>query len=198
MGDISEELEALEIENFDHQYFVPLSELQKLLTPERISSLLQESDIKFYDRAESTDAVLNNGLRLFAILASIRNINYIDRFMRSNYLSGGQLDSKLPMDKAKLLTILQNEDVSRKFFRKQWIFCTPIFRDDQSYQELDDRTILPFLKLTKLLPGGFSAISKVRLGASHHQIFGGQNQVSQPSFIMVLCFSYTEIARFDL
>jgi hypothetical protein len=182
MADICGELDALEIENFEHKCFVPLSKLQVLLTRERILDLLQESDIKFYDRNEVTNAVLNNGLRLFATLASIRNIDCIVRFLKADYFSGGQFDSKLPMNESNLQTILQNEDISRKFFRKQWTFLAPVLREDQSHRELDDRTIMPFLSSTPIGHGGFANVFKVRVDASHHQILGAQSEVGPPSF----------------
>src|SRR5271163_1278567 len=120
MTDICAELDALEIENFEHKFFIPLSKLEKLLTRERIIDLLQQHDVEFYVRDEVTNAVLKNGRRLFAILASIRDIKSITRFLEADYFSGGQFDSKLPLSESSLLTILRDRDKCVQFSRKQW------------------------------------------------------------------------------
>jgi len=178
MTDICAELDALEIENFEHKFFIPLSKLEKLLTRERIIDLLQQHDVEFYVRDEVTNAVLKNGRRLFAILASIRDIKSITRFLEADYFSGGQFDSKLPLSESSLLTILRDRDKCVQFSRKQWRFLAPIFREDQSYRELDDRTILPFLSSTPIKDGGFANVFKVRVDASHHKIPGAPVEVS--------------------
>jgi len=178
MTDICTELKALRIENFENKFFIPLSKLEQLFTRERIIDLLQEHGVAFYVQTEVTNAVLKNGLRLFAILASIRDINSITRFLQADYFSGGQFDSKLPLSESSLLKILQDPDKCLKFFRRQWRFLAPVLREDQFYRELDDRTILPFLSSTLIRSGGFANVFKVRVDASHHQIPGTQAEVS--------------------
>jgi hypothetical protein len=181
MTDICTELENLEIENFEHKFFIPLSKLEQLFTRERIVALLRQHGIEFYVQVEVTNAVLKNGLRLFATLASIRDIKSITQFLKSDYFSGGQFDSTLPLSEASLLTILSDPDRCLQFFRKQWRFLAPVFREDQSHRELDDRTILPFLSSTPIGHGGFANVIKVRVDASHHQIPGVQAEVSPTS-----------------
>jgi hypothetical protein len=184
MADICAELDALEIENFEHKLFIPLSKLEQLLTPERIVALLQQHDIKFYLQTETTNAVLKNGLRLFATLASIRGINLITRFLEADYFSGGHFDSKLPLSESALLTIVRDPERCLQFSRKQWRFLAPVLREDQSHRELDDRTIMPFLSSTPIGKGGFSNVFKVRVDASHHRIPSAQAEVS--SFLVNL------------
>lgn len=178
MSDICTELDNLEIENYEHKFFIPLNKLEQLFTRERIVTLLQQHDVEFYLRIEVTNAVLKNGLRLFATLASIRYIKSITRFLESDYFSGGQFDSKLPLSEASLQTILRDSERCVQFSRKQWRFVAPVLREDQSHRELDDRTILPFLSLTPIRDGGFAKVFKVRVDASHHQIPGAQAEVS--------------------
>jgi hypothetical protein len=178
MADICAELDALEIENFEHKFFIPLAKLEQLFTRERIAALLQEHDIEFYVRTEATNAVLKNGLRLFATLASIRGINSITRFLEADYFFGGHFDSKLPLSESALLTIVGDAERCLQFSRKQWRFLAPILREDQSHRVLDDRTIMPFLSSTPIGKGGFSNVFKVRVDASHHQIPSTKAEVS--------------------
>ena len=178
MTDICTELDALEIENFEHKFFIPLSKLEQVFTREKIVALLQQHGVEFYLQIEITNAVLKNGLRLFATLASIRDIKYITRFLESDYFSGGQFDSKLPLSEASLLAILRDPDRCLQFFRKQWRFLAPVLLEDQYHRELDDRTILPFLSWTPIMDGGFANVFKVRVDASHHQIPVAQTEVS--------------------
>jgi hypothetical protein len=126
IGDICDELEALEIEYFNHKYFVPLSKLHGLLTRDRVLSLLQKSDIKFYDRAEITDAALKNGLRLFKILASIWSINCIDRFMKSNYLSGWSLTQSCQWTRPNFWPFSKTRISAVGFFGNSGHFVLPL------------------------------------------------------------------------
>jgi hypothetical protein len=185
MADICNELDGLEIENFEHKYFIPLGKLKRLFTRERIGDLLQQHDIKFYDRTEITNAVLNNGLRLFATLASIRGISFITQFLKADHFSGGQFDSKLPLRESSLKAILPNSETCTQFFKKQWRFLAPVLREDQSHRELDDRTIMPFLSSTPIGYGGFAKVFKVRVDASHHRIQGHQTEASPSLYICI-------------
>jgi hypothetical protein len=128
---------------------------------------------------EATISVLNNGIRLFATLAYIGNIKQIIRFFATDSVSGAELDSKLPLSEADLLKILRVPDICTQFFRRQWMFLTPIFQEDQSQRELEDWTILPFLGKREEFgsKGGFAKVYKVKVDFSHHRIAGAHGQV---------------------
>ena len=168
--DICQELDALEVDNFENQAFVPLDQLEKLLTPERVSGLIQQSQIKFYDRQEAIRAILQRGLKVFATLASIREISSISRFIESDQSSGGFLDAKLPFEEPALNTIFPDRDLRSKFFRKQWRFLTPVLQADQSYRKYHEKTILPFLSSKPITSGGYGDISQVTIDPAHHNI----------------------------
>ena len=95
--EICRELDTLDVVNFEKNRFIPLKRLEQLLTRERIVTLLAQNNVEFHLRAEAASTILNNGIRLFATLASIRNIKLITRFLATDSFSGAQLDSKLPL-----------------------------------------------------------------------------------------------------
>jgi hypothetical protein len=177
MADICAELEDLEVENFEKHAFVPLPELEKFLTREKIVGLLREHGIEFHREAQVADAVFQNGLRLFATLASIRSIRFITRFLEREQVPRTGLDSKFPWSESILLPILEDSKRCSSFLKKQWRFLAPIFRQDQYQRVLDDRTLLPFLSQTLLKQGGFSKVFKVTIDRSHHQLPGTQGEV---------------------
>jgi hypothetical protein len=187
--DICRELDALDVVNFEKNRFIPLKRLEQLLTRERIVTLLAQNNVEFHLRAEATSTILNNGIRLFATLASIRSIKLITRFLATDSFSGAQLDSKLPLSESDLLGIIRDPNTCTQFFQRQWRFLAPVFQENQSYRELADWTILPFLRRTKIGQGGFAVVYKVTVDASHHRIAGAHGEVgASPSRELLLIF----------
>lgn len=143
-------------------------------------SLLEQNEIEIYLRTEALNAVLNNGIRLFATLASIRSIKLINRFLTTDSFSGSQFDSKLPLSKSDLLEILREPNSCNEFFKRQWRFLAPVFQEDQAYRELQEWTILPFLERKRIASGGFAVVYKVKVDASHHKFTGSNGEVCTP------------------
>jgi hypothetical protein len=179
--DICRELDALDVVNFEKNRFIPLNRLERLLTREKIVALLAQNNVEFHLCAEATSTILNNGIRLFATLASIRNIKLITRFLATDSFSGAQLDSKLPLSESDLLRIIQDPNTSTQFFQRQWRFLAPVFQENQSYRELADWAILPFLRRSKIGQGGFAVVYKVTVDAAHHRIAGTHGEVGASS-----------------
>lgn len=179
MADICTEIDDLEVENFEGIYFIPLPDLEKLFTRKRVVGLLKEHNIEFYKETQIADAVFRNGLRLFATLASIRSIQFITRFLERSQVPDTDLDSKFPWNESSLLPILEDMKRCSNFFKKQWRFLAPVFKQDQYQRTLDERTILPFLSRVVLKDGGFSRVSKVTIDGSHHRLPGTQGKVSR-------------------
>lgn len=192
MADTRHELDNLEVENFEHKCFIPLSNLKALMTRERVAHLLERSKVEFYERDRITNTILKNGLKVFAILTSIGEIDSITCFVEADHF-GGELDSRLPLSEAALVDILRSEVTGRKFFRKQWRFLAPVFQPDQSHRLLDDHTIIPFLTSEPIRPGGFSKVSKVTVDALHHNIQQTHGEVCSTH----LRDSYTWFADFE-
>jgi hypothetical protein len=177
MSDICGELDALDTVNFEKNRFIPLNKLRRLFTKDKILALLKQNDVEIYLWTEATNAVMNNGLRLFATLASIRSIKLITRFLATDSFSGSQFDSKLPLSESDLSKILRDSNVCIQFFERQWRFLAPVFQEDQAYRELEDWTILPFLGRKRIASGGFAVVYKVTVDASHHKIGGSHGEV---------------------
>jgi hypothetical protein len=185
LAKIIKELDELEIENFVHKFFIPLSTLEALFPRERVVDLLGQHNIQFYDRDEVANAILANGLRLFATLVTIQEVEAIEGFIKADNFSGGNFDLKLPLNEASLASVFKESPKRIKFVQKQWRFLAPVLREDQSHRVLDDRTILPFLSSENIGKGGFANVSKVRVDASHHKISGAQGEVSLPPCFLI-------------
>lgn len=160
MSDICGELDALDIVNVEKNRFIPLNKLRKLFTKDKIVALLKQNDVEIHLWAEATNAAMNNGLRLFATLASIRSIKLITRFLATDSFSGSQFDSKLPLSESDLSKILRDPNLCTQFFERQWRFLAPVFQEDQAYRELDDWVVLPFLRRRKIASGDFAVVYK--------------------------------------
>jgi predicted RNA binding protein YcfA (HicA-like mRNA interferase family) len=194
MADICAELDDLEVENFERNHFIPLPQLEKCLTREKVMGLLKEHGIEFHRETQVADAVFRNGLRLFATLASIRSIKFITRFLEKNQVPYTDLDSKFPWSESSLLPILEDSKRCGSFLKRQWRFLAPVFRQDQYQRVLDERTILPFLSEKLLKDGGFSRVSKITVDGSHHQLPDTQGEVR----ITVIVESSTILTNFYL
>ena len=176
---ICQELDALDIENFEQRYFIPFEKVQQLFTHEKVRALLETSDVKFYDRDEIVETILRKGLKVFAILASIQEISTISRFVERDNLGGHPLDARLPLDEGALATIFPHENARRMFFRKQWRFLAPSFQADQSYRVLSEQTILPFVLSDRFSTNGaYGDIHRVTVEASYQNIQPGRAHVS--------------------
>ena len=176
--DICQELDALDIENFERRYFIPFEKVQQLFTREKVRDLLKTHNIKFYDRDDVTKAILHRGRKVLAILASIQEIGAITRFVERDNLGGIPLDAMLPLDETALASIFPQENLRRNFFRKQWRFLAPSFQADQSHRALSEHTIIPFVSSERFTDGAYGDIYRVTVEGSHHSIQPGRSQVS--------------------
>jgi hypothetical protein len=192
MADICAELDDLEVKNFEGNYFIPLLKLEKLLTRKKVVGLLKEHGIEFHQEAQVADAVFQNGLRLFATLASIRSIRFITKFLEKDQVPHIGLDSKFPWTESSLLPILEDSKRCGSFLKKQWRFLAPVFRQDQYQRVLDDSTILPFLSQTLITDGGFSKVLRITVDGSHHQLSNTQGEVS----IVITVESFTILTKY--
>lgn len=176
---ICQELDALDIENFEHRSFIPFEKLQQLFTREKVEKLLETSDVKFYDREDIAKAILDGGRKVFAILASIQEISAITRFVERDSFGGNPLDARLPFDETALAPIFPQEHARRSFFRKQWRFLAPSFHADQSHRTLSEHTITPFVSSKRFTDGAYGDIYRVTVEGSHHNIQPGRVHVSK-------------------
>ncbi len=166
-----EELEELDIRNYEQKSFVPHHELRCLLDERKVTELIQavseQGKIQVYQQHEVVSVILDSGLRLFATLLSLSRPEMMLKFVKTDHFTHPHLDSRLPMSKHDLNIILGDEKIGARFYRNQWRFLAPFFCADQSHRELEDETILPFIECHPVGEGGFGEISKLSLIGSH-------------------------------
>ena len=166
-----EELEELEIQNYEQKFFVPLDALKLLLTKSRVTTLIlalsENKQVEVWQQPELIRTILDNGLRVFATLLSFSRPDLIQKFLETDHFAHSQLDSRLPISKDSLLLILADEKLSTRFHKHQWRFLAPFFRADQSHRELQDNVILPFTKCERLGEGGFGEVHKMTMAPSY-------------------------------
>ena len=170
MDDITEELEDLEVMNFERKSFVPYDSLRQLLVESRVKRIVRvlsdEDKIQFYQQSDIIARVLDNGLRLFAILLSLSRPETVLNFLETDHFAHIQLDSRLPISRHTLETVLQDEKLRNRVFNRQWKFLAPFLRADQTHRELHSFTILPFVECEHVGGGGFGEVHKMVLHAS--------------------------------
>ena len=165
MADIADRLGTLEVENFEHKWFIPFNELKRLFTRDKVYELLRQHDIEFYLIDDIVDQVLAGGLKTFAVLGAVQAIGSITRFVKEDQSS---LDARLPLKDTDVSLYFSNPDKGKRFLRRQWTFLAPVFSENRSYREFDDRFILPFLHKNPIAQGGFGKIYRITVDASHY------------------------------
>ncbi len=170
MADIASDLGTLEHENFEHKPFVPFNKLEALFTHDKVLELLEQHDLEFHLIDETVKRVLNGGLKTFATLAAVQDIRSITRFIKEDQFSEVSLDARLPLKETDISRYFSNPEKGKLFLRRQWSFLAPIFFENQSRRELNDRIILPFLKKILIDKGGFAKVYRVTIHRSHHML----------------------------
>lgn len=170
MADVVDLLSTYELDNFNRNPFVPFNELEALFTHNKINELLRQHDVEYYLINEMTIRIIDGNIRTFAVLAVIRDIRSITRFIKEDQFFETSLNAKLSLKEANIFRYFSNPNKGRLFFRKQWIFLTSVFFDRiQSRRELDDRIIFFFLQKKIVAKNGFAKIYRVTIDASHHK-----------------------------
>lgn len=179
MAMIWEELEALEIYNYERKTFVPYEALKSHLTLAKtetiVSELSRDGKIQVYQRQEILTSIHSNGLRLFATLLTFSRPELIVDFIKHDHFTRCQLDSRLPLQKSSLKPILKDDNLCNRFDKHQWKFIPPFFRIDQSHRELEDDARLPFEKCRRLGDGGFGEVYEMTLPASCQNLVPQKN-----------------------
>lgn len=101
MDDIREELEELDIQNYEQKPFIAHDALHGLLNESKITLLVKnlsdQGQIQVYQQQEIITSILRNGLRLFATLLSLSRPELIVKFIETDHFAHGQLHSRLPL-----------------------------------------------------------------------------------------------------
>lgn len=197
MASAVDELYELEVSNFEHKKFVPLPRLIEYFTTEKIPSLLDDK-VQSYEREEVVNPILKNGVRLFATLVVINNVDSVSAFLKSDNFSGRDLDSKLPLNEPTISNIVTNATKRQRFLQEQWKFLAPVLRNDQACRELDGQTILPSTSRTLHTgKGAFGDIYKIEIMPHNSLIHHTEGSVSTSAtchsgFLILTLFSWDE------
>lgn len=91
MDDIREELEELDIQNYEQKPFIAHDALHGLLNESKITLLVKnlsdQGQIQVYQQQEIITSILRNGLRLFATLLSLSRPELIVKFIETDHFA---------------------------------------------------------------------------------------------------------------
>jgi hypothetical protein len=193
---LANELRQARIKGCQHYtYFVPLSELDRLITVSVIKKIIQDGDptmeaAKAREYAEKTEEIAK---KLFAILAYQRKGSAICSLLDDGIsdqdlpFQAKNVDDKLslwrrdPQERIQTFERWANDKVE-DFDRTQWWMMAPVFdKDSQECLELLDQTILPLIPIEaheksdegipQLKIGGYSEVSAFRVHPAHNNFW---------------------------
>jgi hypothetical protein len=155
-----------------HRSFIPITELRRLITVDRVSQELhaQNPETIPIEMVNKAEIIVQNATRLFALLILIGKEQYITSFIEE-----GIRDDDLPINGVRCKDIQVFSQWKPKavkdFKQDQWSVISPIFDTVGEHYELDDHTILPFIENKEcpeqLIAGGYSDVRSVRIHAAH-------------------------------
>lgn len=186
-----------------HSFFVPKNILEELITVPAV-----QRDILAKVNTIGEQAALDNATvacecakQLYAVLAYVKKGPDISSLLRE-----GITDKALPLTRAQndeghfvlfqkledpndqtssskpILTFESwDENEREKFDRVQWWMTAPMFEEKEHY-ELDEKTILPFVRLEKneeiqSAQGAYSEVYPVRIHPAHHRFWKTRPEV---------------------
>ena len=193
MSDMIEELENIEIRNYEQKFFIPPDALKELLPESRVANLIhvlsENGEVEVWQQPELIRIIVDNGLRVFATLLSFSRPGLIQKFKETDHFAHSQLDSRLPLSEDSLRLILGDETLSKRFYKHQWRFLAPFFRADQSHRVLRDCVILPFTECEPLGEGAFGEVHKMTMAASYQGLVPERTgQVEPPQSFLVFTY----------
>jgi hypothetical protein len=140
-----------------------------------------------HDQTRNSSAISKPYLKIFAILALIKEAKLID-FFRKQSLCDDDLPFQSTSDFQRMWPKNKEEkdhlqfpegvddDFVEDFVRVQWQLLAPSFKSPESsslrcnFYEFDDKTILPITKVSKNKhTGGFGVVERIQLHEEHHE-----------------------------
>ena len=129
-----------------------------------MSGIVDGFDYPEHRRFVVVARILEEGLRVFAILTWMRKEEQICHFLEHN-----ELDSRLPMEEGQVHRIAPQ--VRDQFWKEvQWEFLPHKFGRNDGHRVIQDRVILPFLKDVKQAEGASGEISKCTIAFSQQAL----------------------------
>jgi hypothetical protein len=177
---------------YQREYFIPLSELKRLITTSVIEEILDGNwDMKPADVRTYANRIEQSSKKLFAILSYLKNGTAICSLLDSK-LSDQDLPFKVvrkdwslwrrePEERIQAFDKWEDEDIEH-FERTQWWMIAPVFdKENLDCLKLADEVILPFIpieeheKNNEAIPrmkiGGYSEVTAYRIHPAHHNFW---------------------------
>jgi len=191
-----EELRRARIQRQDHKYFVPLSDLTRLITSSVIETEILDGGLTSPANIQAcAGRTEKSAKKIFAILTFQKKVSAICSLL-DHQLSDEALPFIQKRDSSSGLFSLWwrepeqriqafndwGDDEVEEFGRLQWWVIPPVFnKDSLDCLELRDETILPFIdikdheKMDEGIPhmkiGGYSEVTAFRVHPAHHNFW---------------------------
>lgn len=164
-------------------FFVPNSDLKRLITIERVIPLLQRIPPQLDDSEIDAfaETICKSAPRLFSTLVYLKRGDQIVPLLKE-----GASDADLPFQfrdpdpqqsgsytlrgkSGKEISTLINWDdqLSEDFQSYQWWMDAPEFMEGE-HHDFDDNAMLPFTHTGEIIEGGFSTVRFVKIHPAHH------------------------------
>lgn len=154
-------IRELRTETADFRWFVPDYLLDQALSREIIGEAVKETQIPKQLHAEVTDKISHSGKKIFAILVATDQAASVLSFISCQALN----DENLRYDE-NLVDRLALPN-AKDFREKQWEFVAPLLLPGLLNLQLNQRSILPFLKDGYLGHGAFGQVYELDLHPGH-------------------------------
>ncbi|KAH6672023.1 kinase-like domain-containing protein [Halenospora varia] len=195
----------------ENQYFIPASDIQRLITLDSISVELKRCKFNFTQTRlleVLAEKILEVAPRLFAILVHMGKSRDIWEFLkeglndkalplsRCESASEGSVSSRIRLCTAKnpnqpiaSMQTWSRHDIG-EFDREQWIMYAPIFKASKKvkHYELESNRVMPFIEDRELISqaaGGYGSVWDVRIHPAHQFLYKGTNP-EEPNPLMAL------------
>lgn len=159
-------INEIRVENADTKRFVPENELDNVMTRDVVAKLV--GDFTPFDRTEEVvDFIIKGARKVFGILILINHVGGIHHFIHRDQLQTRRTDDLLPLPKAAIQEILNDNYLADLFHEKQWEFCAPVFSGRMIPRTFERQTILPYLADGFLSAGAFGSVHRIEIHPSH-------------------------------
>jgi serine/threonine protein kinase len=157
--------------NVQNHYFIPSNSVLEVMKSVDIREILVESGLDDPYIEETVKLIRNGAWNVFAILALIREPQYIINFIKDDRLQRSSIDSRLPFELKNLKVLLGDLSAAEDFYDEQWGFAAPFFSGSIFNRVLPSEFILPYLQDQNLEgdEGGFGVVYRIQVEHSYQR-----------------------------
>lgn len=191
MDDVIDSINRLRRPNIEGRYFIPEKALYGVVR----ATLKRCEAINIYELDHLAGIVYDGGRKTLGILLLDRHVRYIKKFVEGDQYQVSKMDDKLPVELQKLEKFM--EPVHAQLFQqRQWEITSPVFSESILRRQLEDQTILPFIRDTYIGHGGFGTVYEIHLDAEQNMFSKTYQKVliPNPKFEIMLIV-YSSFAR---